>query len=121
MRSVVCQLRPARSLTGFFDSLNHAVKEFFSGAIDSKALVNRPVLRFPTRPEKFDNNFMEAKEFSTATVDNFVDYSPQCRADQPPVRVSANCLRKRQLKPLNIDIFQGYGLSLNWDIWAATT
>jgi len=38
------------------------------------------------------------QKFSTETVDNFVDYPFCCRADQPPKRFRANCLRQGQIK-----------------------
>ncbi|HEY2922300.1 MAG TPA: hypothetical protein VGK77_25255 [Candidatus Binatia bacterium] len=69
----------------------------------------------PAETKKSLTIFTRPKEFSTTTVDNFVDYSPQCRADQPPAQLSANCLSKRQKKSLYINLFQNYGVSLNWD------
>jgi hypothetical protein len=40
--------------------------------------------------------FVRAQVFPTATVDNFVDYRPRCRRDQPGRRVPANRLTMRQ-------------------------
>lgn len=52
-------------------------------------------------PFLFDDSLM-FDEFSTAIVDNFVDYWRRCRRDQPGIRIPANRLGKQQRKMLVI-------------------
>ena len=49
--------------------------------------------------------FVCAHAFPTATVDNFVDYWPRCRRDQPGMRVPANRLTMRQKNSRDIGRF----------------
>jgi hypothetical protein len=49
-----------------------------------------------------------ADEFPTATVDNFVDYWPRCRRDQPRMLIPANRLTKRQKNSFVISWFQKF-------------
>ena len=59
--------------------------------------------------------FVCAHAFPTATVDNFVDYWPRCRRDQPGMRVPANRLTMRQKNSFDIGRFHKFKNSWNWD------
>jgi hypothetical protein len=71
--------------------------------------------KFPVARQKIPTIFNRAVNFSTRTVDNFVDYSDPCRADQPQMQGSTDRLNKQQINLRKNQILQSFSFSRHWD------